>query len=334
MLAYAFQELRRNNYDEIAGENFDNIYQLFAEILSKGISHQLKQGLHRNYVSNHDDLTAFRGKLDINGTIANRLQKKRSLSCVYDEFSENTLFNQIIKTTANLLIYKTDVKEEQRQALRRLMLYFSNVKVIDPKTIKWGTLRFDRNSRTYQMLLNICYFVISEMLMTTETGKYKMYGFSDDNMSRLYEKFILEYYKRWHSEFKPFPAQIGWNIDYTNSDTSLLPQMKTDILLVAQRRTLIIDAKYYGHILQEQFDKKTIHSNNLYQIHTYVMNSDKNHTGNVDGLLLYAKTNEDIQPDGQMKLNDGNVIKVKTLDLNSDFSQIKTQLEKIVSDYK
>ena len=38
MLTYAFRELKQNNYEEIAGEDFDNIQQLFAEILIKGIS--------------------------------------------------------------------------------------------------------------------------------------------------------------------------------------------------------------------------------------------------------------------------------------------------------
>jgi 5-methylcytosine-specific restriction enzyme subunit McrC len=41
MLAYAFQELKQNNYEDIAGEDFDNIHDLFAEILAKGISYQL-----------------------------------------------------------------------------------------------------------------------------------------------------------------------------------------------------------------------------------------------------------------------------------------------------
>ena len=40
MLAYAFQELRQNNYAEIEGEKFDDIYDLFAEILAKGIAYQ------------------------------------------------------------------------------------------------------------------------------------------------------------------------------------------------------------------------------------------------------------------------------------------------------
>lgn len=31
-----------------------------------------------------------------------------------------------------------------------------------------------------------------------ESGDYKMAAFSDDHMSRLYEKFILEYYRQNH----------------------------------------------------------------------------------------------------------------------------------------
>ncbi len=34
MLTYAFQELGQNNYEYIAGEEFENVHDLFAEILS------------------------------------------------------------------------------------------------------------------------------------------------------------------------------------------------------------------------------------------------------------------------------------------------------------
>ncbi len=37
MLTYAFQELKQNNYEEIAGEEFEEIHDLFAEILLRGI---------------------------------------------------------------------------------------------------------------------------------------------------------------------------------------------------------------------------------------------------------------------------------------------------------
>jgi len=108
--------------------------------------------------------------------------------------------------------------------------------------------------------------------------------------------------------------------------------MQTDIMLRLKDQILIIDAKYYGKTLQQQYDKYTLHSNNVYQIFTYVKNQDKNNTGNVAGILLYAKTNEDITPDCMFNMG-GNQIGAKTLDLNRDFSLIASQLDKLVEDF-
>lgn len=330
MLAYAFQELRQNNYVIIEGEAFDDIYDLFAEIMARGISYQLKQGLYREYVARNDSMQTVRGKIDINGTIANRIRNNHQMACDYDELSEDNVFNQIILTTAMILIKHSDVKKEKKAKFKQLMLFFQNVQPIDIHTIRWNALRFDRNNRNYRMLLYLCYFIISEWLMTTEDGNYKMRGFSDDHMCRLFEKFVLEYYKRHHPELKPCAAQIEWNIDKELSTTNILPIMQTDILLSMGERTLIIDTKYYGKTMQERYDKKTIHSNNMNQIHTYVTEYDKGHKGNVDGMLLYAKTQEEIIPDGQIKHNDGNIFFYRTLDLNTDFETIKKRLDSFI----
>ena len=44
MLAYAFQVLCQKNYREIASEEFQDVQDLFAAILARGIAQQLKQG--------------------------------------------------------------------------------------------------------------------------------------------------------------------------------------------------------------------------------------------------------------------------------------------------
>lgn len=330
-MAYAFQELRQNNYAEIKGESFDDIYDLFAEIIARGISYQLKQGLYRQYVAKNESMQTVRGKIDINGTIANRMRNIHQIACDYDELSENNIYNQILLTTATLLIKHSDVKKEKKAKLKQLMLFFQNVQPVDVHAIRWNALRFDRNNQNYRMLLYLCYFIINEWLMTTDSGKYKLRDFSDDHMCRLYEKFILAYYKKHHPELKPCAARIDWNIDKEQSTTNILPIMQTDILLTMGERTLIIDAKYYTRSMQKQYDKSTIHSNNLYQIHTYVTECDEDHKGNVDGMLLYAKTQEDIVPDGQMKRKDGNYIYFRTLDLNMDFDMIKERLDSFVT---
>ena len=96
MLAYAFQELRQNNYAEIAGEDFDEIYDLFAEILTRGISFQLKQGLHREYIKREEFLNTVKGKININKTISLRTRNSNLVACDYDELSENNIYNIIM----------------------------------------------------------------------------------------------------------------------------------------------------------------------------------------------------------------------------------------------
>lgn len=330
MLSYAFQELMKNNYEEIAGEDFEEIYDLFAEILTRGVSSQLKQGLHRTYVPHEDELATLRGKLNMSATMRLYSRGVKHLSCEYDEYSENNLFNQILKTTMLLLVNHEKVKVERRKALSKLLPFFANVSDIDLHNIKWNTLRFDRNSNTYQMLLYLCYFIIDNILLSTERGEFKMHTFSDEHMCRLYEKFVLEYYRRHHPEFKACAKQVAWNVIEAETSMEMLPILQTDIFLSLGERTLIIDTKYYSKTLQSNFEKQTIHSNNQNQILTYVLNHDRNHSGTTDGMLLYAKTQEEFQPNGQMKWHDGNTIYYRTLDLSQDFDGIKQQLENLV----
>ena len=111
--------------------------------------------------------------------------------------------------------------------------------------------------------------------------------------------------------------------------------MQSDITLTQGNRVLIIDAKYYTRTMQTQYDVHTLHSANLYQIFTYVKNRDTefgDQPHEVSGMLLYAKTDEMIQPDNTYQMS-GNQISVKTLDLNQEFSEIAKQLNEIVAEY-
>ena len=331
MLAYAFQVLHQSNYEQISAEPFDNVQDLFAAILAKGIAQQLKQGLHREYINKTEDLPVLHGKLEINGTIRNALQNRKMLSCEFDELSENNVFNQIIKTTVLLLLKEKNVRNESKTALKKEMLFFSDIDEIDPFLIRWNMLRFTRNNQSYRMLLSICQFVLEGLLLTTEEGGYKLAQFLDEQrMCRLYEKFILEFYKQEVHEVRAKASKIEWDLD--DGISSLLPTMQSDITLSRGDKTLIIDAKYYSHTTQVQYDKHSLHSNNVYQIFTYVKNQDKGQTGNVAGLLLYAKTDEEITPDMSVVIS-GNRIGAKTLDLNCDFNEIAGQLKKISKDY-
>lgn len=330
MLTYAFKELKWNNYEQIAGEDFEDIHELFAEILSLGIAHLLKQGLHRQYIIQEDELQTLRGKLSIQQTLKKRMTRDTHLVCQFDTFSENNIFNQILKSCVLLLLRHSDVSVERKAKLRRLMIYFEAVDEIPSTSIRWNALRYDRNTRTYQMLHSLCFFLLQSKLLTTESGDVKMARFSDEHMNLLFQRFVMEYYKKKHPEYKAHAKQIKWNMcEDEGFSTAMLPIMQTDITLSIAGRTLIIDTKYYGHTVQENMGKASLISPNLYQIQAYVMNEDKYHTGLVDGMLLYARTDSGIQPNIQFKNLDGNIFMARTLDLSQDFKIIEEQLDSI-----
>ena len=155
------------------------------------------------------------------------------------------------------------------------------------------------------------------MIHSEDVGDKKLMEFLDDQlMSTLYEKFLLNYFRKEHPYLLAHAPQIDWQID--SGVDFLLPKMKTDVTLECGGRILIIDAKFYSQNISENYGKSIHHTSNLYQIFTYVKNKALELEGidvEVSGMLLYARTNESIQPDSDYVMS-GNMISVKTLDLN------------------
>lgn len=332
MLSYAFQTLQAENYKDLATENFHNTAELCAAILDKGIGIQLKHGLRRDYVSKSESLSTLQGKLNISESIKTQTMLKKQMICTYDEFSTNIQFNQIIKSTV-LLLLKANITNSRKKSLRKLLLFFSGVNESDLHFVNWNQ-QYNRSNQSYQMLIGMCYLVYKGLLTTQNNGTTKLMDFFDgQRMCRLYEKFLLEYYRKEHPELTANTSQIAWQLDDT--ENQMLPRMQTDIMLSKNNNILIIDAKYYSHMTQQQYGIHTLHSNNLYQIFTYVKNKEfelRNYEHTVSGMLLYAQTDEDIIPNNTYHMS-GNQISVLALDLNQDFSKISRTLDDIAKNF-
>ena len=297
MLAYAFQVLNEQGYKNIATEEFDNTAELCAAILARGISTQVKRGLGKEYIPQTEALSSLRGKLDISESIKTQTFLKKQMICSYDDFSVNSVMNRIIKSTV-LLLVKGDISKSRKKELRKLMVFFEDVDVIDLYSVNWN-MQYNRNNQTYRMLISICYLVFKGLLQTQSDGTTKLMDFLDDDFG------------------------------------DMLPVMQTDIMLTKDEKTLIIDAKYYAHTTQRQYDKNTLHSGNLYQIFTYVKNKEAElaeQPHKVAGMLLYARTDEEIYPEKEYRMS-RNQIGVRTLNLDGDFDMIKNQLNEIAEKF-
>ncbi|WP_455767478.1 5-methylcytosine-specific restriction endonuclease system specificity protein McrC [Phascolarctobacterium succinatutens] len=332
MLSYAFQVLNEQGYKNLATEHFNNTAELMAAILTKGVKVQIKRGLGKEYIPQTESLSSLRGKIDVTESIKILTMLKKRMICTYDEFSVNGMMNRIIKSTIKLLI-KSDISKQRKKELRKILVYFSDVDIIDLYSVNWN-VQYNRNNQMYRMLISVCYLVVKGLLHTNSDGSTKLMDFLDEQrMCRLYEKFILEYYRKEFSEITANASQIPWQLD--DGINTMLPVMQTDIMLSYKEKILIIDAKYYAKTTQSQFGTHTLHSGNLYQIFTYVKNKEvelSSQPHEVAGMLLYAKTDEDVYPENTYQMS-GNQISVRTLDLSLDFSGIAEQLNTIVEEH-
>lgn len=329
MLSYAYHKLSHIGYNSLSAEEFDNIQNLLATILLKAVNTQLKEGLTQEYEETHEVLGTVRGKINISESIKSNVLNRNRVMCVYEIYSVNNIFNQIIKATLLLLIHSRKVKSGIKKDLKKICMFFSDVSVCDLKKIDWNTLAYNRNSQSYKLIMNICYLISKGLIISDTEGGMVLAEFLDeDQMHSLYEKFILCYFKEEHPELHAKAKHIDWITD--DGYIEFLPQMRTDIVLSYKKRTLILDAKYYSKSMRKsQYGKKeTMISSNLYQIFTYVKNYDTEEDGTVSGMLLYAKTDEDLVPNNQYSMS-GNKISIETLDLNGEWDVVRNQLEDI-----
>ncbi|MBR2260034.1 MAG: 5-methylcytosine-specific restriction endonuclease system specificity protein McrC [Blautia sp.] len=332
MLSYAFQVLTEQGYRSVAAEDFDNTAELLAAILVKGVSTQVKRGLGREYIPKTEEISSLRGKINVSDSLKALSFQKKQMICSYDDFSVNDLMNQIIKSTMMLLL-RSDISKARKKELRKLLVFFSDVDEVSLNSINWQ-MQFNRSNQTYRMLIAVCNLIVKGLLQTQADGSVRMKEFLDEQrMHRLYEKFILEYYRKEHPGIRANASQIPWQLDDDMRD--MLPVMQTDIMLTKGAKVLIIDAKYYAHSLQSQYDKKTVHSGNIYQIFTYVKNKEAELAGRpheVSGMLLYARTDEEVYPEQKYHMT-GNTVVVRTLNLDQDFSGIRAVLDGIAEQF-
>ncbi len=330
MLAYAFRILNKTDISKVGTEEFDNIYDMFAVMITRGINYQIKKGINREYIEYSDEISTVKGKIDLSETIKRKSLLNKRIVCTFDDYSTNSYLNRIIKTASCYLLKSNKLSKDNRNNLRKTLYFFDDVELLDKKTIQWNSIRYNKNNSSYKLLINISYLILEGLIVNKENDRVEFLDYIDDQkMHKLYEKFLYEYYKYHFPELNPSVPQVKWDTD--EKMISLFPIMQTDLMLEYKDKKLIIDAKYYSKIMQSQFDKETFRNNNIYQIYTYVKNKDIDNTGNVMGLLLYAKTDEENIGWNEQIIGNNTFI-ITDLDLSNSFEIIKEKLNKI-SDY-
>lgn len=103
--------------------------------------------------------------------------------------------------------------------------------------------------------------------------------------------------------------------------------MQTDISVRTADRKIIVDTKYYRETLSEYYDSEKIHSSNLYQLLSYLMNARKE-GATIEGILLYPTVDRDLKVDYLIL---GFHIQIRTLNLAQPWQAIRDELKTLVN---
>lgn len=130
MLSYAFQALQNQGIREADVESFDNARELYAEILLKAVSIQIKRGLRRDYIPKTELMSSVKGKIEVADSLKAQSIQRGKLICTYHDYSVDNILNRIIKTTF-LHLLRTDIKMQQKKEIRKILIYFDDVSETD-----------------------------------------------------------------------------------------------------------------------------------------------------------------------------------------------------------
>lgn len=336
LLCYAWNRLDEGEMVDVSTLGSNQILDLLAGVLASGTSLLIRRGLDRGYQERQEDLQTIRGRIQFNESLNRCLFPQARANCSYDELQYDVLHNQILKTTIHKLIQTAALDESIRQRLVGIHGRIPEVQEIALSRQSFRKLRLHRNNAFYRFLMNICELLLDSLLVDEDTGKYRFRDFLRDErkMARLFEKFVLNFYRLEQSDFKPTSHKIQWDAqpvsDERTSDLDYLPEMETDITLRSPEKTIVIDTKYYSETLVRKYGGSSkVHAGNLYQLNAYLMNLETRPgpDAQASGMLLYPDTSSAVDVRFEIR---GHDVSIRTINLAQPWPQIHEDLLRLV----
>lgn len=334
MLCYAWDRLPEGERIPVAQLDKRDAAHLFASALMFGTAQLLKKGLDRGYVPHCEPMQTLRGKIDMAANLKGRFFCQPYLYCDYDELTFDVLHNRIIASTLRGLLKLGCLDPSLKEGIKDILLRMHPVHELALNKSLFRRVQLHRNNFFYDFLLNICELIYDNLLISPESGDVHFIEYLQETMtmSRIFENFVRNFYKRHLHGYAVGRSYIDWRLQPLNAQAAQwLPRMETDITLSSTDRKIIIETKWYQQTLS---DNQKIISENLYQLFAYLKNQEtpeQKSSLNCVGMLLYPTVDKDI--DWRFRTDDAkHIIVIRTINLNKPWFKIEKDLLDFVAD--
>lgn len=325
MLLYTWDRAKDIDNIDINKVKGNNLYDLLALVLSKSISKVIKKGIYKEYKACYEETPSLKGKINFDDSLKRDSFRKGRAFCEFDEFSYDVIHNQILKYTMHNILKSKEISKPIKDEIMKLYHYFNEVSLIRINKNSFKNAKIHKNNIHYKLTIDICKLIFDNMMPDESDGSitFKEFYKEDREMAYIFENFVRNFYKKHLDDCSVVREDIRWDVKGDN--LSFLPLMKTDITIKEKDRVTIMDTKYYRNSLAKNMESEKFHSNNLYQIFSYVKNAEAK--GDIyktsRGMLLYPEVDKPLDESYEIQ---GHTIKVCTVNLNDDWKCIHNRL--------
>lgn len=330
LLCYAWDQLAEGELVDISANDSKSLTELFGRVLSQGTMRLVRRGFDRGYILESEETPRLRGRLDISASMERLSWQRGRMVCEFDELSHNVLHNRILKTTLEDLWNAEGVGNETRDMIHRQL---EGLRDVDRVFITSGLFRrvhLHRNNRFYRFLLNVCELLHDSRLPEQRDGKTRFRDFVRDPklMPALFERFVKNFYTREQKCFSMGAVKIDWAADGDAECRALLPQMRTDVSLWSENRSIILDCKFYKEAMNGWYGAEKLHAGNLYQIYSYLRNAEhKEGWKSSEGILLYPAVRKSFDHSFHIA---GHRVRVASVNLDQPWDAIHHRLLDVI----
>lgn len=264
------------------------LWEALINVFVRKLLVELRRGQQHLYVHREETLHCVRGKIRLNDQVRRSAAHKHQVCVAFDDFSNDTWLNRILKATCCRLLSITKLAKSQ-QMLRKALLELADVEEATIALHDFNSVRLDRNSERFSNLLEFCRIVLFGTSPSPQLGRSPTFSLLFP-MEQLFEEFVGSLLRRYAESFGlrrvdvhlQAESQRRWLLRDENEIGKF--RLKPDVLIMGNTKTpaVILDTKWKRPRSDEIDAKNGVDQADIYQLFAYA-----NRYGCPNNILLF-----------------------------------------------
>ena len=304
------RKIKFPNYQASLGGVKSDFFEVLIYLFSKYTRQLLNSSIYQQYEEVNNELSFIKGRLNTNEYINENLSKGKwhKLNCTYDAFIFDNEFNRIIKYVTTLLFNITS-NQDSKKNLREILFILDEVSDQRATAEQCSKIIFNPMFGEFETVRDYCQLFLNNCISFDYKNELKLFAFLLP-MEYVFEDFIFGFIDK---ELSNITAKAQRSDTYL--DESKTFNLKPDLWLKTETKSLIADTKYKIVYSDEEDPKKGISQNDLYQMLAYAIRFK------VDEIILFypntIKQKQEDEAELTIKdaLADGKEISIKAFQL-------------------